>query len=543
MRIQALLMSLLLGISVNISAQYVSGKMIPDQTATMKSDLKDKSYLLSTTITAKEMKEHLTILASDAFEGRETGEKGNDMAAQYLADQFNKLKLPKIGDRNGYYQSVSFTFSSWKTNEVSVNGEEYRQLWDFLGFPQTSQSANIDADEVIFAGYGIDEPGVYSDYANKNVKDAILLVYDGEPVDTIGKSRITGTDEMSKWSNDFEIKRDLAEKMGAKAILIISNDLKAVLNANRRILVNRVTELGDKSIQKAKHTNLIIISSTMAQSLLGDKTEAVIALRDQLKINGGQDIEHVKVPTELSINQEVEKTVLKGQNVAGFIEGTDLKDEIVVVSAHYDHVGTKGEEVYNGADDDGSGTTTVLEIAETLATAKKMKLGPRRSVLCLLVTGEEKGLLGSDYYTQNPLYPLDKTVVDVNIDMVGRWGEEYLDQDEPYVYVIGSDRLSSELHEINEEMNEKYTQIVLDYKYNDENDPNRFYFRSDHYNFAKNGIPSIFFFNGVHEDYHRLTDTVEKIDFDLMEARGRLIFHTLWNIANRDNRIMVDGAK
>ena len=243
------------------------------------------------------------------------------------------------------------------------------------------------------------------------------------------------------------------------------------------------------------------------------------------------------IPVKLSINQEVKKEILEGQNVLGYIEGSDKKDEVLVVSAHYDHVGFKGDEVYNGADDNASGTTIVLEIAEALQTAKLMGHGPRRSVLCLLITGEEKGLLGSDYYASNPVLALENTIADVNIDMQGRWGNEYQDQKTIYNYVIGSDRLSQDLHDINETVNEKYSNLVLDYKYNDENDPNRYYFRSDHYNFAKNGIPSIFFFNGVHADYHRLTDEVEKIDLQLMETRGRQIFHLVWALSNREERI------
>ena len=230
----------------------------------------------------------------------------------------------------------------------------------------------------------------------------------------------------------------------------------------------------------------------------------------------------------------------QGENVLGFIKGSEKPNEYVVITAHYDHEGIKNGQIYNGADDNGSGTTTVLEIAEALAISKNMGQSPRRSVLCLLVTGEEKGLLGSYYYSENPVFDLDKTVADVNIDMVGRVDKKY--EDNPnYIYVIGSDRLSTDLHKINENANNTYAGLTLDYKYNDEKDPNRYYFRSDHYNFARLGIPSIFFFNGVHEDYHQPGDTVDKINFDKMQNVGRLIFHTIWDLANRNDRIVVDG--
>ena len=211
----------------------------------------------------------------------------------------------------------------------------------------------------------------------------------------------------------------------------------------------------------------------------------------------------------------------------------------MIIGAHYDHIGKRGASINNGADDNGSGTTTVLEIAEALTMARKDGVGPQRSVLCLLVTGEEKGLLGSEFYSQHPVFPLEKTIADVNIDMVGRVDGNYL-EDPEYIYVIGSDRLSMDLHHINEKMNQKYQQLILDYKYNDEKDKNRFYYRSDHYNFAKNGIPSIFFFNGTHPDYHRPSDTVEKIRFDIMEKRGRHIFSLIWDLANRDQKIRLN---
>ncbi len=520
-----------MAIAVSVFSQYEGGKMIPTKDEAPLKSMKDDSYLLASTITAKEMKEHLSILASDEYQGRETGEPGNDIAAAYLKKQLEALDLPKVGEREGYYQNVAFTFSSWTTNEVQVNNKEYRQLWDYLGFPQSNKNMELTADEVVFAGYGLSQDA----YSDIDVNGKVVLVYEGAPQDENG----TTLSAYENMSTDFESKRALAQENGAALILIISNDLKEILNANRRILVNRVTEIGNTSQLPDDHTNMLIISSTMAQEMLGENVDEVISMRDQLR-SAGTSITAKSYPTELSISQEIKKDVLDGQNVLGLIEGTDKKDELVIVSAHYDHVGMKGKDVFNGADDNGSGTTTVLEIAEALTVAKRIGKGPRRSVLCLWMTGEEKGLLGSEYYMTDPLYPADQTVADVNIDMVGRWGEEYEGSETPYVYVIGSDRLSQDLHDINEEMNQKYSQMILDYKYNDENDPNRFYYRSDHYNFAKNGIPAIFFFNGVHDDYHRISDTVDKIDFDLMEQRGKLIFHTIWNLANRDDRIRLN---
>ena len=226
-------------------------------------------------------------------------------------------------------------------------------------------------------------------------------------------------------------------------------------------------------------------------------------------------------------------------NVIAYIKGSAWPDEYIVLSAHYDHVGIRGGKIYNGADDDASGTAAVLEIAEAFKTAAKNGQGPKRSIVFLNVSGEEIGLFGSRYYTEHPVFPLQNTVANLNIDMIGRIDEKHVNNPD-FVYLIGSDKISSELHELSEAINKKYVNLELDYTYNDENDPNRFYYRSDHYNFAKNGIPIIFYFNGVHRDYHKATDTADKIQYDLLQKRTRLIFHTAWEIANRPTRLKID---
>ncbi|CAM3366168.1 M28 family metallopeptidase [Aequorivita lipolytica] len=228
------------------------------------------------------------------------------------------------------------------------------------------------------------------------------------------------------------------------------------------------------------------------------------------------------------------------ENVLAFIEGSEKPEEVVIISAHLDHVGMDNNgNVFNGADDDGSGTVAILEIAQAFQQAAKDGNGPKRSVLFLHVTGEEIGLYGSRYYTENPIFPLENTVCNLNIDMIGRIDPEKKDTPN-YIYLIGSNRLSQELQDVSTAMNEKYTNLELDYKFDDPNDPNRFYYRSDHYNFAKNNVPIIFYFNGVHEDYHKITDTPDKIEYDLMTKRAQLIFYTAWEIANREKRITAD---
>ena len=236
----------------------------------------------------------------------------------------------------------------------------------------------------------------------------------------------------------------------------------------------------------------------------------------------------------------VDRKVVATENVAAIITGSEKPNEYIIITSHLDHIGTHDGEINNGADDDGSGTVAMLEIAEAFKAAFDDGKGPKRSILFLHVSAEEKGLLGSKYYVENPLYPLKNTVANLNIDMIGRTDPKRIDKDPNYIYLIGADRLSQDLHNISEEANDKFTKLKLDYTFNALNDPNRFYYRSDHYNFAKNNIPIIFYFNGTHEDYHKPSDTVDKINYQLLRKRSRLIFYTLWELANREERIKLN---
>ena len=245
-----------------------------------------------------------------------------------------------------------------------------------------------------------------------------------------------------------------------------------------------------------------------------------------------------KIPASF-LNAKRNSNLPDSENIWAYIEGSEKPNEIIVISAHYDHVGMKNGEVYNGADDDGSGTVALLEIAQAFEIAKKEGHGPKRSILFLHMTGEEHDLLGSSFYSENPLFPLANTITDINIDMIGRRDELHKESNN-YVYLIGSDYLSTDLYKICEEANNNYIHLAIDYKFNDRKDPNRFYYRSDHYNFAKKGIPSVFLFNGVHADYHKATDEVDKIEFDALTKRTQLAFTIAWELANRENRPVVD---
>lgn len=260
--------------------------------------------------------------------------------------------------------------------------------------------------------------------------------------------------------------------------------------------------------------------------------------RNQIPFPKGTNSYYQYIPAA-KLNARSGRKLNDSENIYAFIEGSEKPEEILVISAHYDHVGTRNGIIFNGADDDGSGTVALLEIAEAFQTAKKEGHGPKRSILFLHFTGEEHGLLGSKFYSENPIFPLSNTIANINIDMIGRRDEAHANSNN-YVYVIGANRLSTDLDTICTYANTNYVQLNLDYKYNEPSDPNHFYERSDHYNFAKHRIPSVFLFNGTHADYHQKTDTVDKIEFDALTKRTHLAFAIAWELANRENRPVVD---
>ena len=499
-----------------------------------------KAAVYAASILPDDLSKHLHVLASDEFEGRETGEEGMEKAANYIAAHFESLGLPKIGEDNTYFQTITYTAENWEKIKLTVKDAKFRHLWDYYSFPGANSNRPdfTTYDEVVFLGYGIDD-AQYSDYDGVDVKGKAILIYGGEPVDEAGISRVTGTSDLSDWSTDWRKKVATAYQNGVSVVFVIDTDIKKSVNEQRRFMLSPRFRIGKGEEPEDKYSNSLFISTTVAKEMMGKRYKKVIKSRDKIKAGGKGKA--VKLKTNVELMQEKRVRQILGANVMGFIEGSDpqLKEELVVITAHYDHLGKRGEDIYNGADDNGSGTSCVLDITEAFAKAKAQGDGPRRSVLCMLVSGEEKGLLGSRYYVENPVFPLENTIANVNIDMIGRVDEKH--QDDPnYIYVIGSDRLSTELHEINETANQTHTELELDYTYNAENDPNRYYYRSDHYNFAERGIPAIFYFSGTHEDYHQITDTVDKIDFAKSAKIGRLAFHVAWELANRDKRIEVD---
>lgn len=461
----------------------------------------DAAVKYAKTITPEDMRSKLTILASDEFEGRETGTEGQKKASAFLEEFYQKIGLQ--GPVNGTYrQKFSMYQSDWSEVYVKVKGKKKMNGVDFI----FSGSANMDKEmklSTVFIGNG-------DGLADMDVKDKGVMV--------------------TAFSRELLTKINEA---GAKAIFRMStNDeqfMQTMPRQARRSMKSRLRfdkELG------ANQSMIFNITKEMGAHLMNSSVE---------KIDAAADNPASIKPRTVRLMVQEKLVELSTENMMAFLEGTDLKDEILVISSHYDHIGQNedGSVINNGADDDGSGTTGVMEIAEAFAQAAKEGNGPRRSILFLNVTGEEKGLLGSAYYADNPIFPLENTVNNLNIDMIGRVDPDH-ENDRDYIYAIGSEKLSSHLKIISEYANITYLGMNLDYRYDDPTDKNRFYYRSDHYNFAKKGIPIIFYFNGTHADYHRPSDTVDKIEFDVMARRAQLVFHTAWILANRNDRTPVD---
>ena len=479
------------------------------------------------TITSAELKDMLYTYASDEFEGRETTQPGQKKAIEYIKDHYVNLGISSPISEDNYFQEVPLQIVKTPKTTLTVNGVLFNYFDDYIS--QTAASTGqLNASDIVYLGYGIDHDN-YSDYNNINVKGKIVVVKGGEPKNEDGSYNISGTTKISKWSNgrqSLSTKRDAAKKHGAKAIFFMDKTLFSRYSGYSKRSENNGGSNRLTLISQEKEIYFFLINEKLGKALVSNINESET---------------NTIVENNIDLNYESITVKTSSENVVAYIKGNEKPNEYIVISAHLDHNGVKDGVVYNGADDDGSGTVAVLEIAEAFKDALNKGYRSKRSILFLHVTGEEKGLLGSKYYTDySPIVSLENTVANLNIDMIGRTDPKRKGGNRNYIYLIGSDKLSTDLHNISEEVNSKYSNIELDYTFNDENDPNRFYYRSDHYNFAKNNVPVIFYFNGTHDDYHKPTDTPDKIEYDLLENRTRLVFYTAWELANRDERIIVD---
>ncbi len=527
------------------------------------------------TITASDLAAHLYFLASDFFEGRETTTRGQKMAAWYLASQYHKMGLTPLGTRKladpndprNYFQPYLLREKKLRESRLIVLHAGTPVAESVFGIHQTDGHSylRISTDStregsVIFAGFGIHEPARgYSDYealqaAGIEVGGRWLLVLDGEPTDTDGKSLLSPDGSPTAWTTVWYRKytASLARDRRPAGLLIVRAQVAEEAQRGALALqgVGRLSLATDEPRPRRSRMPMYYISPELANQLLTAAGKpSVETLRETISQNHKPE---VFLLSQTTVRSEITTDVrtVEAENVLAFIEGSDLvlKEEAVILSAHYDHVGVsplvEGDSIFNGADDDGSGTVTILEIAEAFARAAADGYRPRRSIIFLNVSGEEKGLLGSRYYTDvEPVWPLEQTVANLNIDMIGRHDPTRPSENKNYVYIIGSRLISQDLHEIALAVNKTSgLHLELDERFNSKDDPNRFYRRSDHWNFGKHRIPFIFFFTGTHEDYHRPGDEPHKIDYERMAHIGRLIMGIAWQVANQDERPEVTGT-
>jgi hypothetical protein len=485
-------------------------------------------------IRAADMRGLLSFLADDALEGRETATRGLDLAARFLETQFTLFGLTPAPGAASMLQSFDVQLSrTTPTTRIEVQtgdapAKTYRWLEDFFGMNVGLTPSEIEA-ALVFAGYGISAPQEkWDDYNNLDVRGKIVLLLSGRRLSSVETGRLAELKAKVPITPSSQART--AQEKGAAAVFFVGPaSIPEMLREFRHFIEEPRVTLPSQ-VDEARFANLTI-SEGLANLLLAETREDAAALQKKLATSNKPIVRQLG-QSRAKITIDVNSWTATTQNVVAYLEGSDadLKHQAVVFSAHYDHVGKRQDgTIYNGADDDGSGTTAILEIAQAFATNP---LRPKRSVMFIGHAGEEKGLLGSEYFTSHPLVPLENLVANLNIDMIGR-------NDSNQVYIIGSDHLSTELHRINESANQQIG-LNLDYTYNDVNDPNRFYYRSDHYNFAKHGIPIIFYFTGTHSDYHQPGDDIDKINFEKMQRISRLVYLTGWHVANLDHALVVD---
>jgi hypothetical protein len=499
-------------------------------------------------ITAEQMRAYLTFIASDEMEGRDTPSRGLDVTAKFIAMNLSRWGFKPAGDNGTFFQKIVLRRErvNMSQSRVEIGGQQFTPGEDFIAYAP-SGTINLSGP-IVYGGNGWYIKSKNMDpYKDMDVKDKIVVIASGDGIPK-GLSR---SDLEGRRGVDWDDPATYAQKRGVRALLAIP-DFQVIANWN--LFSQRAMERTLATVEKFGSTEnqlaRLIMSPRMATALFQGEAHSADEIFDAA--SAGNPLASFKLSADkrASLNIVARPETINTQNVVAVLEGSDpvLKNEYVAVGAHYDHVGigvpVNGDAIYNGADDDGSGTTAVLAIAEALA---KTNPRPKRSILLVWHCGEEKGLWGSKYFTQYPTVPLDRVVTQLNIDMIGRSKREgdtnvaNSDLTGPNeVYVIGSKMMSTDLGELSERVNRSYLNLSFNYKYDDPADPERFFFRSDHYNYAQKGIPIIFYFDGVHEDYHRPDDEADKIDYQKMEKIARTVYMTMWEIANARERPRVD---
>ena len=508
-----------------------------------------------------ELRHYVSVLSSDAFAGRATGEPGLDSAAEFLAANARRIGLKAIDDGGDYLQEYTLVTREMDQENSSITlsrGRKKPVPLDYPFYVINPDSSHMDiSGKVVFAGYGIKSvQDHYDDFQGLELRDRIVLIMSRGPMDESGEENLLSNRNWLNWNSFMYKIPELAGKM-PKAVLIVqdpksgySSISQASPRMSRYLSRNRYI----RELEEGEHTgsnfpfSVFFIHSDVAAELLESAGITLRILQDSID-------RHLKpvsfeIPgVRLNLEVNFRLTEKKVPNVAGLIEGSDpdLKKEVIVYTAHFDHLGrnSKGE-IYNGADDNASGTAALLEIGQAFV---KEQENLRRSVLILWFSGEEIGLYGSEYYSEYPLIPLQNTVADLNLDMIGRVRTE---RDTGMIHgekvsVLAMDSISliggyqsSELMKIHNRITHEmgmYTDTSMSSPFN----PYQYYYRSDHYNFAKHDIPVLFYTTGIHVDYHRVTDDYERINFEKLRKVTELAYRVGYDLATRPERIAVDN--
>ncbi len=501
-------------------------------------------------ITAAELKDYLSFVASDEMEGRLTPSRGLDTTAKFIATILSREGVTPAGDAGSYFQKIVLRKEKVlpEGTEVELGGRKFTHGRDFIGRPP---GGSVTAP-MVFAGDGWYVKAKNIDpYLGIDPKGKIVIITQGTGL----PPGMTFEEVMKgKQGEDWMSPMAYAEKKGVAGVIVL-NSLLTQANPDALDRIRRSAESGNfypESLESERPPSMPTVTANYplaAAIFAGEKTNVRTVL---MSFPEGTPVK----PFELTADKKIRITIktatetVNSQNVVAVVPGSDpaLKAEYVALGAHYDHLGTgtpvNGDAIRNGADDDGTGTVALLAIADALAKAPRH---PKRSVLFVWHMGEEEGLWGSTYFTAHPTVPLDKVVAQLNIDMIGRSkppGDNVpADKDlsgPNELYVIGSKMMSTELGELSEAVNDAYLKLSFNYRYDDPKDPEQFFYRSDHINYARKGVPIIFYFTGVHADYHQPSDEVSKIDFPKYEKVTRTVYATLWEIGEMKTRLKVD---
>lgn len=498
-------------------------------------------YHYSHFITRHDLRQHIELLASDSLEGRAFGTIGCFKAGEYIANNLRYENLKAAGDRETFFQPVvvnKWTRQKSDFDVVTAQGNlKYKMIpgADFsYQINEVPASFSISADHIMFAGYGISDDA-YNDYQYAQIRGEVVLILEGEPFRD-GHYAVSGSDKPSRWSEDLKWKVETAAQKGAKAVLLLIDSTRFPRRSPDDFA--GMPMYTDDLKMKYSIPVIRINEKALAHFLLPRELKRVKKLAGNVKKG---KVSSNYVLTNFNIRLSSASASVRDRNIVAIIEGSDetLRHEYIVLSAHYDHLGVRNGQVYNGADDNATGTAALISVSRALKGLRDNDYPFKRSVLFIFCTGEELGLLGSKYFVDHPVVPLRNVKADINIDMIGRRDDKH-DENENFVYVIGSDKINPLLDRTIREANRRTVNYKLDYTYNDPDHPLRLYYRSDHYSFAERGIPSVFLFGGFHKDYHQPGDDAAFIDFKKVEDISRLIYFTVVDLVNYDGQIMTD---